>query len=351
VDTRAPNANVWITDIEVDSGVSADDFITNDTSPTILGRHGPLDAGDKIQVSGDGGLTWADAALLGGGDWSYDDPVVRGDGVVDYLARVVDGAGNVGDSDSLAVTVDTTALDDIVFAFAYVDSPSIPASLLIATLAAVPAGAYSFEIQSQGGSGAETFAIVADAGEVQLRTTGGGPALGENASYSVTVSVTDFVGNTYSETVGIHTGSDTAADTIVAAGGRTDVVYAYGLDDAITGGDGPDALFGGDGNDTFDYNSVGDSPRGAANRDVITGFQPGADRIDLSGIDADTSTPGDDAFVFVTMQTDEVQPNWLNWFQAGGNTYVQGDVDGNFTADFELQLAGNIDLAAADFVL
>jgi hypothetical protein len=352
VDTRAPTANVWITDIEVDSGDSADDFITNDTSPTILGRHGPLADGEKIQVSGDGGLTWDDATLLGGGDWSYEDQVARGDGVVVYQARVVDGAGNEGDTDSLAVTVDTIAIDDIVFAFADVPNPLIPASLPIATLGAVPAGSYNFTIQSQGGSGAETFAIVTLAGGVvQLRTVDGAPPLGEGASYSVTVSVTDFVGNTYSETVGIHTGSNTVSDTIVATVGRTDVVYGYGLDDTITGRDGPDALFGGGGNDTFDYNAVSDSRPGAASRDVITGFTPGEDKIDVSGIDADTSTTGDDAFVFVTMQTDEVQPNLLNWFQAGGNTYVQADVDGNYIVDFEIQLAGNVNLAEGDFVL
>lgn len=122
-------------------------------------------------------------------------------------------------------------------------------------------------------------------------------------------------------------------------------------DDEPGGAGGADALFGSDGADTFDYNAISDSRPGAANRDVITGFQQGLDRIDLSGIDADTSSAQDDAFVFVTEATNEVQPNWLNWFQAGGDTFVQGDVDGNFTADFEIQLTGEYALTAADFVL
>lgn len=352
VDTRAPGAGVWIDDIETDTGASASDFITADTSPTLLGRHGPLDPGDKVEASSDGGLAWADATVLGGGNWSYDDPVVRGNGVVTYLARVVDGAGNVGNGASLDVTIQTAPPADIAFVFAEVTSPSIAASLPIATLSASPAGVYAFAIQSQSGSGEETFTIVPLAGgEVQLRTADGVPALGENTVYTVTVSVTDGLGNTSAETIGIYSGSSSGADVIVAADGRTDVVYAYGGNDTIAGGGGADTLFGGDGADTFDYNAVSDSPRGAGNRDVIVGFQPGVDRIDLSGIDANTATASDNAFVFVTAQTDEVQPHWLNWFQAGGNTYVQGDVDGNFTADFELQLAGNIELAAADFVL
>lgn len=123
------------------------------------------------------------------------------------------------------------------------------------------------------------------------------------------------------------------------------------IGDEPGGAGGADALFGSDGADTFDYNAISDSRPGAANRDVITGFQQGLDRIDLSGIDADTSSTQDDAFVFVTEATNEVQPNWLNWFQAGGDTFVQGDVDGNFTADFEIQLTGEYALTAADFVL
>ena len=41
----------------------------------------------------------------------------------------------------------------------------------------------------------------------------------------------------------------------------------------------------------------------------------------------------------------------LTWSQAGGNTLVQGDIDGNKVADFQIELTGLKTLTAADFIL
>ena len=47
----------------------------------------------------------------------------------------------------------------------------------------------------------------------------------------------------------------------------------------------------------------------------------------------------------------------ITWYQNGGNTFVQGDVNGDTTADFLIQLTGTIPLSmsgsgiAQDFIL
>ena len=90
--------------------------------------------------------------------------------------------------------------------------------------------------------------------------------------------------------------------------------------------------------------------------DRIVDFEPGVDKINLSGIDAKTSTPADDAFSFVAAQSG-VQANKVTWKQfdvsgsANDYTLVQADVNGDGTADFEIRLTGLKALTASDFVL
>ncbi len=67
----------------------------------------------------------------------------------------------------------------------------------------------------------------------------------------------------------------------------------------LQGYDGKDTLTGNDGADRFVYGTLGASVTGA-NRDVITDFtQAEADRIDVSGIDANSGAAGNQAFTFI----------------------------------------------------
>ncbi|AZC96441.1 T1SS secreted agglutinin RTX [Pseudomonas chlororaphis subsp. piscium] len=97
-----------ITDITPDSGVLGD-FITSAASIAVKGTLSQeLPSGARVQVSSDGGLTWANAATTGT-SWIFEDPTVHGDSVVVYQARVVAAGGEVVDSASQEVTFDTTA--------------------------------------------------------------------------------------------------------------------------------------------------------------------------------------------------------------------------------------------------
>ncbi|MDN4983836.1 Ig-like domain-containing protein [Bradyrhizobium sp. WYCCWR 13022] len=96
-----------ITSIAPDGGVVGD-FVTNGTSLTVSGTNGTLSAGEKIQISSDGGITWSDAVQTSGSTWSLTDPVVHISNFA-YQARVVDSANNAVNSVVQAITIDTAA--------------------------------------------------------------------------------------------------------------------------------------------------------------------------------------------------------------------------------------------------
>ena len=111
VDTIAPDAAITVSvdNITVDTGFDNNDFLTSSTSYTLHGTLGAeLGAGEYVQVSMDGGSTWV-YATVSGTQWSYSDTRALTDGSHNYQVRVVDQAGNVGATNSQAVTVDTQA--------------------------------------------------------------------------------------------------------------------------------------------------------------------------------------------------------------------------------------------------
>ncbi|MDQ9037261.1 Ig-like domain-containing protein, partial [Acinetobacter seifertii] len=109
-----------ITAISTDTGISASDFITSDTTLTVSGTLATVLATDeKVQVSNDGGTTWIDAITVGT-TWSLVDTVVHNTDFT-YQARIIDIAGNVGSTDSQAIVIDATAPTQLVTIINYTD--------------------------------------------------------------------------------------------------------------------------------------------------------------------------------------------------------------------------------------
>jgi serralysin len=91
------------------------------------------------------------------------------------------------------------------------------------------------------------------------------------------------------------------------------------------------------------------SDSGSGTRDRIFDFNGGAgDRIDLSRIDANASSDGDQAFVIVSTFSG-VAGQALVAF-ANGRTTVSLDVNGDSQADFVLDIDGDA-TAAGNFIL
>jgi Ca2+-binding RTX toxin-like protein len=137
-------------------------------------------------------------------------------------------------------------------------------------------------------------------------------------------------------------------DTLNGGAGADTLIGGAG-NDTLIGGSGADILTGGLDADRFVFSALGDSAPGTP--DLVTDFVPGIDIIDLSAIDANTSLNGDQAFAFGGQNANVVARS-VTWFENGGNTIIQADVNGNTTADFMITLTGtNHNLSASDFIL
>ncbi len=128
-----------------------------------------------------------------------------------------------------------------------------------------------------------------------------------------------------------------------------DKLVGDGTSNWLTGESGPDVLTGQGGNDQFVLNAVSDSPPGNG-RDQVTDFNAGdaassVDKINLRVIDARTG-PGNDAFSFIGTAAFSNTKGELRVEQAGTSAIVMGDVDGDGTADFEIELLNFSDLSA-----
>jgi len=145
--------------------------------------------------------------------------------------------------------------------------------------------------------------------------------------------------------------------------GRTgnDRLYGESGNDVLNGGDGDDLLLGGSGrdvmsgnlgHDVFVFGAVSETGTTATTRDIIRDFSKGNDLIDLSAIDANLSTAGDQAFTFIDDDPFFARGSagQLRSFFSGSNTIIEGDVNGDGVADFQIQLTGNIHLSALDFI-
>jgi len=151
------------------------------------------------------------------------------------------------------------------------------------------------------------------------------------------------------------------ASTISGLGGA-DHLIGMGANDILDGGDGNDVLTGGKGkdrltgglnDDKFDFNSILETRVGKG--DVITDFHR-HDRIDLKDIDARTGG-ADDKFHFIGTQAFHHKAGELHYVRhnapgtAHDKTVIEGDVNGNGKADFQIVLLGLHNLHGGDFIL
>ena len=141
---------------------------------------------------------------------------------------------------------------------------------------------------------------------------------------------------------------------------KADVIHGKGGIDVILGGDGNDSIAGGhdkdwmagqSGDDTFIFTSVQDSLPGEAHRDVICDWGFGKDKIDLHLIDANAVTAGDQAFSWIGSNAFSGKAGELHVRYEGNTTIVEGTVNPDTVADFQIQINGKVFLAALDFLL
>jgi Ca2+-binding RTX toxin-like protein len=165
-----------------------------------------------------------------------------------------------------------------------------------------------------------------------------------------------FTGTTGANRMEGASGSDQltglgGADVLLGGAGNDNLQGGAG-DDTIEGGAGRDILVGGGDNDTFVFRAASESAVGGQ-RDRINSFVQGEDKVDIDPIDA-MGGGADDDFAFIGNGgfSGSGTQGELRYFQvvSSSQTIVEGDIDGNGTADFQIAFAGLYNFNAGDFL-
>jgi Ca2+-binding RTX toxin-like protein len=139
-------------------------------------------------------------------------------------------------------------------------------------------------------------------------------------------------------------------DSLRAWTGQDTVLGGTGHD-TLTGDLGADLLFGGWGADTFVYCATGDSGATRDTRDTIADFRSGRDVIDLTRLDANPTTSGDQAFRYLGSAGFDGHAGALCLVRSGADLILSLDVNGDRAADVTILLANLADVTATDFLL
>jgi Ca2+-binding RTX toxin-like protein len=227
----------------------------------------------------------------------------------------------------------------------------------------------------EGGVGADTY-YVDDAGDVVIEIAsipGEIDVVHSTVSYTMPVDVEalilegtmaiDGTGNAQDNSIA---GND--QNNVLDGGGGADNLTGNGGEDTLRGGAGMDNLYGGDnddklfggterdtlrggtGADKFIFTSVAECGLTQTDADRLVDFSSAqGDKIDLSAIDADVNTPGDQAFNFIGNNNAFV-PAFGAGQLAFNGAFVEGDINGDLVVDFRIAVNA-ASLAAGDFIL
>lgn len=137
-------------------------------------------------------------------------------------------------------------------------------------------------------------------------------------------------------------------DKLLGGGGADRLEGGSGRD-RLDGQGGRDRLDGGDDSvsDVFIFSTIKDS-RVGSKHDTILNFKKGIDKIDLHALDADAETGRNNSFDW---KGTSALDHSVWWKSSDNGVLVQGDVNGNSKADFEIFVQDVTRLSSDDFIL
>ncbi len=300
-------------------GLAGNDVLNGDAVLGPYGNDNLIGGAGNDTLNGRGGNDW----LIGG---TGNDVLNGGAGIdtADYSSRSIHGIGYVGATAAVTVNLNLTGT------------------------------------QNTGGAGIDTLVSIENVSGTNFNDTltGNGAnnvlaGLGGNDTIFGGDGNDRLEGGAGNDTLDGWTGNDT-----INGGDGNDTLLGYDGKDILTGGAGKDTFWGEGGNDTFDFNSISDSPTGAG-RDIIEDFTGGGiiglpgDKIDLTGIDANNTTDGNQAFTYIGNNPFSgfffANPGELRYDTVTG--ILQGNIDFDFAPEFEIQLDNHASLFATDLLL
>lgn len=356
------------TDLKFYDGAGADNFTGGARNDYFDMRYGGID-----QVNGRQG----DDTFFFGGAYQAGETVIGGAGIDTMVLT----AGHTG---SLAGVsgVEQIQLGGGSFSLAVADSvtdPGVKTKILATSLTAGQALVFDATLETNGSyridSGAGDDTLRGSAGWDLIYGGGGSDTLFGGAGNDILdggagddILQADALDNLYG-----GLGFDTVSLQHASAGVNFTNVYLIGVERIVGSGfndqirlvpvgstgmtvegrGGADILTGSNSSDRFVYLAVGDSQAGGA-EDTISRFGMFlADKVDLSAIDANTATGGDDAFTFIAGSAFSGTAGELRFQSTVAHEgFLQADVNGDGVADLEINFVSigpNI-LVAGDFV-
>ncbi|KRA65859.1 hypothetical protein ASD79_00825 [Caulobacter sp. Root655] len=185
-----------------------------------------------------------------------------------------------------------------------------------------------------GGAGSDTVTYLLAGSRVEVDLSIVEDQLTRGGGIDTLISIENVTGSNY--------------DDLLTGSNLSNILQGGAGDDVLRGGGGTDILTGGAGDDTFVFGPISGSRLSAAGR--ITDFSAG-DLIDLSGIDADLTQAGDQAFMLNNLygHAGDLSVTYDAFFD---QTYVTLSVDNSGYGAAQLILTGNhAALTASDFLL
>lgn len=357
----------------IDGGSGIDTISGGDNNDTIYGGNGTEenvhgDNGDDILHSGGEGHYYGDAGndrIYAGQTLGVNEFLDGGTGVDtldttswngSYVINMVTGATNFGES--------FTNFENLIAGNGSDTITGTSAANIIKTgggTDTVLAGAGDDKVAGgadgdtlDGGDGSDTLDYSASNAAVTISlaidTASGGHAQGDTIA-----NFEDVIGSVLGDILS----GDVGSNVLTGAEGN-DILYGDAGNDVLNGGVGNDVLYGGigrdglngnSGADRFVFKSVSEMSTSSALRDYIADFSHAeADKIDLSGIDANAVVSGNQAFTFIGPAGFHGVIGELRAATTSAGTEVYGDINGDAVADFDIHLKP-MALVAGDFIL
>lgn len=200
----------------------------------------------------------------------------------------------------------------------------------------------------RGGGGNDAYYVGVGDTIIEAAGSGGGADYVYTATVAVDLSSAKFANVEH----GILRG---AANFDLTGSASNNTLIGNAGNNVISGGAGRDVMTGGVGSDVFRFSAISETGKAAGSRDIIRDFQSASDKIDLSAIDANGSENGLGAFVFQDSTdaafTGVAGQLRYTWDTLAFVSLIEGDVNGDKVADFQIELSSIHLLQSFDFVL